>query len=254
MKIFSLTPNYDEKFPHLNNAPIKEAVIDLQVLSAASWNASTVREQLKTHLSNYPKIEENHEIKHTLTNLQPTVEDLGCVGFRATSRDGFYVAQFTRRGFTLSRIRQYDHWDSFREEAHMLWDLYCEWVQPSKIKRIGVRFINRMLADYKSKGFLAAFTDPPKVKQIIGWELDNFLHRDTLRVPNTGYRVNIIKTVVSSPTKPNEVAAILDSDVFYPCDLQCGWDNVAEHLKAMHWIKNKVFFASITKKKVKECK
>ncbi len=254
MKIFSLQPNYDEKFPHLNNAPIVEAVIDLQVVSIASWNDKLLKAKIQSQLPNYPTIEEGREMKYIL-GLQCPPQDLGCVGFRAISGgDGFYIAQFNQRGFTLSRVKKYDHWIPFCAETSQLWSLYRELLHPTAIKRIGVRFINRMLADYESRDFLAVFRNAPKEKQISGWELENFLHRDVLRIPNTDYRVNLIKTVVSSPTKQNEVAAILDCDVFYNQDLSCEWDDVAKHLRAMHWVKNKVFFESITKKKIKEYK
>lgn len=253
MKMFCRQPNYDERFPHLNKAPIVEAVIDLQVTSVSSWDTKSVKTQIQSQLPNYPKIEEGREMKYIL-GAQCPPQDLGCVGFRAMSQDGFFIAQFNQKGFTLSRVKKYDNWFSFCGEAKQLWSLYRELLRPAAIKRIGVRFINRMLADYESREFLRVFKDAPKKKQISSWGLENFIHRDVLRIPDTDYRVNLIKTIVSSPTKQNEVAAILDCDVFFNQELSCEWNDVATHLKAMHWVKNKVFFESITKKKIKEYK
>ncbi len=250
-------PNYDEKFPHLNKAPIVEAVIDLRINSTVSWNDKILKEQIKSRLPNYTKIEENHEIEFKVTVGSPqdsTNKDLGCVGIRAISNDGFYIAQFNKVGFTLSRVKQYEDWKTFCDETNKLWSLYRELLAPKAIKRIGVRFINRMLADYKSKEFLTCFRDAPKAKQIFSWGIENFLHKDVLRVPNTNYHVNLIKTIVSSPTKQNEVAAILDCDVFYGEEASCEWSDIGNHLRAIHWIKNKVFFESIAKKKIKEYK
>ena len=253
MRIFPRQPNYDEKFPHLNNAPIVEAVIDFQVISMPTWNGVALKAQLQSRLPNYPTIQEGHEMQFILGLPRPP-QDMGCVGFRVISRDGCYIAQFNQRGFTLSRVKKYEHWEPFCVESSQLWGLYKELLQPTGIKRIGVRFINRMLADYESRDFLTFFKDAPKRKQVFNWELENFLHRNVLRIPNTDYRVNLVKTVVSSPTKQNEVAAILDCDVFYNKELSCEWSDVAKHLRVMHWVKNKIFFENITKKKIKEYK
>lgn len=254
MELFSHQPNYNEQFPHLDKAPIIESVIDLQVVSIAPWDHKALIEQLKQRLPGYGKIEEIHEFKHnfSINGPKPLSQDLGCVGLKVTSRDEFYIAQFSRARFSLSRVKKYENWSSFCDEVSRLWGLYKELVRPTAIKRIGVRFINRMLADYKSKDFLLFFNDAPRGKQICDWDLEHFLHRDVLQVPNTYYKINIIKTIASSPKTQDKVAAILDCDVSYSKNVSCEWDDIAAHLKIMHWVKNKAFFESIPKRKLKE--
>lgn len=250
MKFFSCQPNYDQKFPHLGNAPIVEAVIEFQVVSIETWNHVALRDQLKSRLlPDYPNLQEGHQMQFILGLPRPA-QDLGCIGIRALSSDGYYIAQFNQSGFVLSRVKKYDRWETFCQETNRLWDIYRELLKPTAIKRIGVRFINRMSADYPKRDFLKFFRDAPKRKQVCNWDLENFLHRDVLHIPNTDYRVNLVKTVVSSPEKGNEVAAVLDCDVFYDKQLSCEWIDISKHLKAMRWAKNTVFYKNITRKTI----
>jgi uncharacterized protein (TIGR04255 family) len=244
--------NINEKFPHLDKAPIVEAVIDLQVVSLASWNEKNLKERIKEKLSHYSKMEDIREIVFEVGGSN-SKKDLGCIGYRIISSDGFYIAQFTKMGFTLGRVKKYEDWSVFCEEAEKIWNIYREILAPSNIKRIGVRYINRMSANFEKKDFLKFFTDAPKKKQITNWELENFLHKDVLRVPETDYYVNLIKTIISAP-KDKEVSAVLDCDAFYNGQISCDWNEIKKHLAVLHWAKNKVFFKSLNRKKIEEYK
>lgn len=253
-QLFSYRPNYDEDFPHLDKAPIVEAVIDLQVVSVSSWDDNTLPQQIKSRLPQYPKIEQGREVVISFNKSQSSRKDLGCVGLRIISADGCYIAQFNKGGFALSRVKKYEDWKTFCIEAGKLWKLYFELLHPSAIKRIGVRFINRMVANYESRDFLNFFREAPKKSQIAGWQLENFLHRDVLKIPDSGYQVNLIKTIVSEPTKEKKVAAVLDCDVIYSGEVPCDWPQIEKHLKIMRWAKNKVFFGSVPQNKWREYK
>jgi uncharacterized protein (TIGR04255 family) len=244
--------NYDERFPHLEKAPIVEAVINFRILpSSEPWNPTKIKEILQTTFKEYPKIEEGREIKIDMKDGQP--KDLGCTGFRLTSIDRYYIAQFNKTEFVLSRVKKYEDWEKFLEEAKKTWALYCSLLKPHIVKRIGVRYINKMPTSFESKNFYAFFQSPPKQKQIAGWVLDNFIHRDSLCIPGTSYKANIIKTLVSSLGE-KAVDVLLDVDAFLEKDESCEWNSLSKHLKAMHWIKNKAFFGSINKNKLKDFK
>ena len=256
MRVFPPRINYDEKFAHLNHAPITEAVIDIRIISLPSWNYKEIKKTLEVKLPTYPKIDETREVKYMVNigGAPPKTEDLGCVGLRLTSYDGCYVAQFNQTGFVISRLKKYEDWQKFCDEAKKLWLIYCELLNPTAVKRIGVRFINNMPANYSSQEFLKFFKDPPKKKQVYDWELQNFLHRDVLHIPGTNYYVNLIRAILSSPTPQESVGTILDIDVFCEQQVNCSWESVSPHLKAMHWAKNKAFFETITSKKLKGLK
>src|SRR6266481_3127527 len=45
-----------ETFPHLNNAPIVEAVIEVRTRAEAPWEESTVTQRFKAQLPEYPSV------------------------------------------------------------------------------------------------------------------------------------------------------------------------------------------------------
>src|SRR5258708_1200147 len=51
-------------------------------------------------------------------------------GFVFRSQDGVRVFQATVNGFTFNHLQPYDRWETFRDEARQLWDIYREAVNP----------------------------------------------------------------------------------------------------------------------------
>ncbi len=133
----------------LSKPPIAEAVLDLRVLPGDGWNPQTLKDEILKELPIYSKkIEEGREIVYTvsLDGTQPKEQRLGCAGYKLTSDDGNHVVQFNKAGFVFNRVREYQDWNLFCDEARTLWTIYCKILNPQVIKRIGVRFINQMVA------------------------------------------------------------------------------------------------------------
>src|SRR5439155_7597027 len=80
------------------------------------------------------------------------------------------------------------------------------------------------------------------------WRRANFLHRDTLVVPETNYLVNVVRTVQPAEGEPASIPIILDIDVFTNAPMELNDGLLQTRLTEMRWLKNKVFFASITAK------
>ena len=138
-----------EPFPHLEHAPIVEAIIEIRVRVESPWEESALREQLKAKLPSYPKVISQSEFRHELkmkTGQPPeqSFHDLGWKGLRLQSADDRYIAQFNREGFIFSRLQPYESWDQFKEEAMRLWNVYAELAKSLEVQRLGVRFINRI--------------------------------------------------------------------------------------------------------------
>lgn len=88
-----------EQFPHLSNAPIVEAVLDLKASFKEPWDPNALRVILKEILVEYPKCEEKKKrVIEAKFNQQPDqlpqmkVSDLGCQGFIFRNHDGCNVA------------------------------------------------------------------------------------------------------------------------------------------------------------------
>ncbi len=216
-----------EQFEHLARAPIVEAVIDVRARAEAAWEEQVVSEMLKPKLPDYP---------------------LGR-GLRFQSADGRHIAQFNRDGFVFSRLPPYENWEHLRDEALRLWRIHEDVARPTEVLRIDLRFINRIMLpphEVRFEDYIQPYAEPPR-----GLNLPflGFLHADTLAVTGYPYAINVVRTI-QPPQDPHtdRIGLILDIDVFttQPSELREG--SIEARLTEMRWLKNKVFFGSITDK------
>jgi uncharacterized protein (TIGR04255 family) len=240
-----------ESFPPLSRAPIVEAVIGITARAESAWEEDAIAKQFKQRLPDYSNVQSHREVRHELkvaADAQPeqTVHDMGWHGLRCESVDKLLIAQFNRDGFSFSRLKPYQTWGQFHQEGLRLWKLYNEIAQPSEIQRIGLRFINR-IEFLQDKVELEDFLEnPPKPPRGMEVPFAGFLHHNTLSIPG-GYSINVIQTI-QPPQEANAFwGVILDVDVSTtePIVKQ---DLIEQHLTKMRWLKNKVFFGSITPK------
>ena len=241
-----------EKFPRLAHAPIAEAVIEMRARAEAPWEESEIRSRLVSLLPTYPHIESQHEFEHAMQvgpgqDMVQTHRDLGWRGLKCESADHVHIAQFSRDGFVLSRLRPYDHWGQFHAEAMRLWNIHCDVAQPVGIQRLGLRFINRIELssdDSRPNDYLHM---PTEVLKEVPLSRAGFFHRDVLGVPGYPYIVTIVRTVQPTQTGGSKgLGLLLDIDVFTTESLGLRDDTVMQRLAEMRWLKNKVFFGSIT--------
>lgn len=246
--------NLHEKFIHLSKAPIVEAVLDIRIVPSAKWDETNLQRELKQRLSNYPKIETLREARYKLSPGKPDdfeVEDFGCVGFKLYSNDNLHIAQFNKAAFVFSRLKPYEDWGQFSQEALRLWTVYYELLRPAEVRRIGLRFINRIAIKQEKIELADYYKYPPEPLKELNWPLTGYLHHDVVQIPETPYSVNLIKTVQKVP---GEIGLILDIDAFMQNHFEYTELRVIECLEEMRWVKNKIFFSSLTEKIIEELK
>ena len=249
-----------ESFPHLEHAPIVEAVIEIRTRIESPWEESALREQLKAKLPGYPKIFSQSEFRHEVKVKagQPPEQlfhDLGWRGLRLQSADGRYIAQFNRDGFIFSRLQPYESWDQFKEEAMRLWKVHAELAKSLEVQRLGVRFINRItlpVGEVRLDDYLKV---PPQPPGELDLQIMSFFHQDSLLVTGYPYAINIVKTVQPPQGSGSDGGGlILDIDVFTTEPFEQRADAIDKRLAEMRWLKNKVFYSSLTKEAVEGLK
>lgn len=246
--------NLDEKFPHLSKAPIVEAVIDIRVVPTLPWNEASLQAELKKRLPAYPKIELIRESRLQFSPGKPDtpiVEDFGCVGFKLASGDNAYIAQFNKNQFVFSRLKPYEDWDTLNKEAMRLLAIYCELLKPTEVQRVGIRYINRIVPKQTVFELGDYYESAPEPVRGLELPLTGFLHHDIIQVPDTPYLINLIKTIQKTQA---EIGLILDIDVFTPVKFDCKEAAIKKCLQEMRWLKNKIFFSSMTRKVIEELK
>lgn len=244
-----------EKFPHLSKAPIVEAVLDIRVVPSVKWDETSLQAELKKRLPDFPKVETLREARVQIVPPvqpgKPMFEDVGCVGLKLHSNDNLHIVQFNKGAFVFSRLKPYVDWGRFSQEALRLWTIYCELLKPTEVRRIGLRFINRISIKQTTIELSDYYKYPPESLKELNWPLAGYLHHDVMQVPETAYSVNVIKTVQNVP---GEIGLLLDIDVFMPSQFAYNELRIIECLEEMRWVKNKIFFGSLTKKLIQELK
>lgn len=234
---------------HLPNAPIKEALIDIQVALPEKVQTEKLHSGYEQIADLYP----NHKIMHqdelgvhhdeghpTRITLEHTV-----VGYRYTSLDGRRVAQFRTDGFTFSRLEPYDTWDEMKNEAARLWKTYAESVTPNPITRIATRYINllKLPLNAKLNEYLVA---PPVIPKGLDQNLSSFLTR--IEIHMQSIEAHGILTQHLEGAREDHAPVVLDIDVFVAGQFDPHRGEFWECLDQLRTFKNTVFFESITDK------
>ncbi len=263
-----ITINLDEQFPHLTRAPIVEAVIDFRARAEAPWEEADVMAKLKAALPDYPKVKTLRGFSVSFpvqlsigpdhatatTPADPaTPQDRGWVGLRFESADGLNLATFGRDGFSFSRLKPYQDWARFSAEALRLWAIHAELAAPSEIQRFGVRVINRLEVPIAGLAFDEYFEGIPGPPGNLG--SSHFMYQDLLSVPGHPYGINLIRTFQPPEGEAaSTLALLLDIDVFCPGPMALESGKITDRLGEMHWLKNRVFFGSVTEKALSLCR
>jgi uncharacterized protein (TIGR04255 family) len=247
-----------KRFPHLARAPIVEAAMQFRARAEVAWEEARVLEILKPKLPDYPTVQSGRAIMHQLKLVSPgkpaeqTVQDLGWTGLRFISADGRHIAQVDRNGLLFSRLQPYDRWEQFHTEAFRMWRLYEELARPTEIQVLGLRFINQIplpAGTSELEDYLEISPQPPKHLEL---PFASFFHNDMLLVPNHPYVVVINRTVQPmQSTGPESFALIVDIDVSTTQPTLAQGADLERQLLEMRWLKNKVFFGTITRKVIK---
>ncbi len=233
---------------HLPNAPIREALVDLQVTlpqEATIELLDTCHEQLNTK---YP-IRKSVKIGTFGVNWeddQPpkTSVDHSVLGYRYESEDHANVLQIRTNGFTFSRIENYTTWEDMIREARELWEIYADATSPQQITRVATRYINVMRLPLPINDFQNYLTAPPQVPENLPQGISSFLTRIVLPEPHIN-AVGIITQALES-IEPEAVPVVLDIDTFVTRPFDVENNEYWNCLDQLREFKNRIFFGSVT--------
>ncbi len=248
----------DEQFPHLEHAPIVEAVMDIRARASVELEEDSIRHSLSAELSGYAFLDSHRQfqfgslIRDGKPESEPVV-DLGWKGMRFRSRDETQIVQVNKDGLVFSRLAPYQNWEEFSGEGLRLWNLFKTRAKPADIHRIGLRFINRIPLPVSEEDWGKYLNAPLAPLPTSDLPCVGFMHHDILAVPGHPYAVNVVRTI-QPPDAGGRVGVILDIDVFTRDEMSLEENRLAQYLGEMRWLKNKVFFGSITEETKELCK
>jgi uncharacterized protein (TIGR04255 family) len=235
----------------LKNAPIKEAVIDFRVV---------LKEEIETEKldSEYSLISNEYQKKETLLHgkfglpfgeSEPVSKTVNPIGYRYTSGDGKYVAQFRTDGFTLSRMEPYTVWNDVRSEAAKLWEIYCRVANVDTITRVATRYINVIRVPMDAiKDFGEYLVCPPELPKTLPQGISSFLSRIVFRDPDIEAQCILTQALEAADFENRLIPIILDIDAFIERPFPVAGDHYWQEIDKLRHFKNRVFRESITDK------
>ncbi len=232
------------------HAPITEAIIDIRVeLPPGAGMADLGRVHAGLEAS-YPTLR-----SRTAPELHGQTERAGAAavarskspGFLFTSADGRQCFQAKLDGFSMHRLAPYGRWAPFRDEARRLWDAYRRMLEPVRINRLAVRFVNRLDLPMPVRELREYLRTVPEVSSDLPQELAGYFMQ--LRIPQDDISASLlISQAIIEPSRPGVASVVLDIDVFctdaIPSDEEDRWALI----ETFRQRKNAVFEACITDK------
>ncbi len=239
------------QWPHLPNAPITEALIDIRVKLPAEVTLETLSTFQDGIRARYPNRRERASWQsqfEVAPGAVPRVHEPtgGVDGYLFVSPEGTQIVQARRDGFTFSRLKPYETWEQLKDEAGALWDQYKALTRPVQILRSAVRYINRIEIPLPVVDLRRWFHTTPEVARTLPQGLSEFFIRLVIPFDDPRATAIVTQTVVQSDER-DVVPIILDIDAFQ--DETCAPDaaDLWDRFEQLRKVKNRVFFESITK-------
>jgi uncharacterized protein (TIGR04255 family) len=235
-----------------SKSPIVEALIDI-----------------KTEESPDLKFDALHAITESISALYPRTETRylgqGMISFGAEAKataeqkplalmffssDNKQIFQARTDGITASRLAPYTGWDTLRDEARRLWDIYRNFARPNKFTRLAVRYINQFVLPSNRIEPEDYFQTFPELSRKLPTELrdmNSFWMRLSIPQLDLGATL-LINEAVTLASGPDTIPIVLDLDLFAEnlaiTDEKAMWSKLEE----LHARQGLYFEASITDK------
>ena len=233
------------------NAPIVEAIISLNVVLADGGADKAMEAAEKTFGHRFSRSQAlqrfNVQVKSEAAKETTGSFSHGPGGWKFTAENDARVLQILPEMFVYSHLQPYTNWSTFSDEARGLWSAYLDAVQPHKVVRIGLRYINRLRLpkEFELNVYLNYF---PTAPESFG-ALRGLVAQVQLPQPGVAQDAVALVTIASEPSPdPTSSAMALDIDIFSVLAMPASDPRVWQTLDDFRVRKNRLFEAAITDK------
>jgi uncharacterized protein (TIGR04255 family) len=232
---------------HYANAPITEAVLDIHIAPPDGLSMQTLMQAYVGEEATYPIKKTPMVLQWQVTGGPETVASATTqtqTGFAFVGAGQDKVFQVRRDGFSFNKLRPYDRWESFRDEARRLWERYRRATQPTLVRMLSLRYLNRIDLPNPSelKDYFRIF---PEVGREMPQYLDFFAVQLGMPMQDLGAKLLLNQASVPSPT-PEVASILLDIQIFLQAEGGIREDAIWENFERFRIRKNQVFEACIT--------
>lgn len=233
---------------HLDNAPIREGLINLQFEPVSLEAVEGFSKGIASSYGNVLDIW-NHAFELQVGQAAPTRNERSAHGRRFDNpKNGPpHVVLAQRNSFTYSRLQPYGDWDDLRGAARPLWDKFVAAARPSRVTRVAVRYINSMVLPLQpGEDFSKYLTASPQIPAALPQEVSGFLQRVVTRDALGNLAVVTQAFEGAQTAGSSDITVIMDIDVFRNTQLKPEADEIWGILDSLRDFKNRIFFEHLT--------
>jgi uncharacterized protein (TIGR04255 family) len=231
---------------HYTNSPITEAVIDIRLELQPEFKPESLEPISPRISSAYPRREDLNLFQGQFTVGVGATSTQAKLGYLYRSVDGKLVLQTRTNGFTFSRLAPYENWESFRDEARSLWDIYKEVAKPVRATRVASRSINRIDIPLQTVDLSEYLKTFPEVSRELPQLISGYVMQ--LLIPQKDFDGMLSLIQATVPAQQPETTSInLDIDMFKESSTEFDSDEkIWGFLDYLRDKKNEVFEGCIT--------
>jgi uncharacterized protein (TIGR04255 family) len=233
---------------HYDKAPIKEAIIDIQIEGSPSLTLAKFENLNAVPPQGYEERQKLMvgQLRGQLERGQLTATaNQDQLGYAFIGGEKKHVVQFRVNGFTFSRLAPYQTWEQLRDEAKMLWKSYRQIVGALPVVRVGLRYVNQLDLPMPVRDFRDFIRSYPEISSDLTQQLAGFFMQIQIPQDDIGAML-ILNEAMVPPSGPNVVSVVLDIDVFKQGLKLESDDEVWNTMEALRLRKNLVFEGCIT--------
>jgi uncharacterized protein (TIGR04255 family) len=235
---------------HFEKAPIREAVIAIQVHDLpepTSLELRSLPEQVKDSYPQKLELSEAQFVGQVGPQGPKATASQRIIGFQFQAADSKQMFQARVNGFSFHRLAPYQSWKPFRDEAFRLWKLYREVVGPVKVVNFLVRYINALVVPGQGRleDHLRVY---PEIPSDIPQTLNNYFMRLNFPLEDEGSgegTLTMTQTLLPSESEPGTSSILLDNLFAYGAS-DVSDDILWKRIDAVQAVKNRVFVAALT--------
>lgn len=223
--------------------PIVEALIDIQVQpkNISDGMINKLAENFKDEFPNKEAILLNmaqFNVKNGQTNF--TSHE---AGLKLSSKNKEYVLQLKKTGITFSILNAYKGWDDLYSRTKKIWEIFIKKMQPQRVTRVAVRYINRIDIPAQRFDFEEYFNICPKAFDA---DLSGFFLQ--VQIPQVEGGLAIIHQTATAPAQAGYSSILLDLDIFDFISCEPNDSKLWDRLVSLRAQKNNLFEKCITEK------
>lgn len=239
-------------YERFEKAPITEAILDIRVQLPNQIDLARLATFQDAVKERYPTKRERVSWQFGFQVKPETAPDAfkpsgGPDGYLFISSDEKQLVQARLDGFTFNRLKPYDRWESFRDEARQLWQHYVQITTPERVTRLALRYINRIEIPLPIRDLKDYILTTPEMAPELPQSLDSFFMRLVVRDPNS-QAIAIITLTMEQIKENKALPLIFDIDVFREAVFDSKNNEIWSTMEQLRDLKNNIFFKSITEK------